>query len=354
MEFNMRVSLMVIAAIPLLLIVILAVFFILAPQNTSVNETGFGTEVIAQNLEVPWALAFLPDDRMIFTERGGKVNILEGQNVKNVGTINVTQNTESGLLGIAVDPHFNENHYIYLYYTKGNYNRISRFILTDTLANETVLVDNIPAASIHNGGRLKFGPDGKLYATTGEAGNTALAQDLNSLGGKILRFNTDGSIPSDNPFGTYVYSYGHRDPQGIAWGPTGIMYASEHGASSNDELNIIIKGGNYGWPLYQGNNTASGYIKPLRGYTEFTLAPSGIAFYQKAVWIAGLRGTQLRKVTLSDDGNLVMGEKAFFRELGRIRDVVEYKGYLYISTSNRDGRGIPQTGDDKILKIKIS
>ena len=348
----MRKSIIFIIAVLLILIAILAVF-ILSPQK-SVNETGYGAETIAQDLEVPWALAFLPDDRLIFTERGGKVSILEGKDVKVVGNINVTQNGESGLMGIAVDPNFNENQYIYLYYTNGNYNRISRFSLGETLSNETVLVNNIPAASIHNGGRLKFGPDGKLYATTGETGNKALAQNLNSLGGKILRLNPDGSIPSDNPFGTYVYSYGHRDPQGITWGPTGIMYASEHGESANDELNIITKGGNYGWPLYQGNDTASGYIKPLRGYTEFTLAPSGIAFYQNAVWIAGLRGTQLRKVTLTDEGNSVMGEKAFFRQLGRIRDVVEYKGYLYISTSNRDGRGIPQNGDDKILKIKIS
>ena len=343
---------MVIAA-AIILIAILAVGLLFTSQK-SVNETSYGTQIIAENLEVPWALAFLPDDRLIFTERGGKVSILQGQNVKAVGTINVTQNGESGLLGIAVDPKFNENHYIYLYYTKGNYNRISRFILGDNLTNEKVLVNNIPAAARHNGGRLKFGPDGKLYATTGEAGNTALAQDLNSMGGKILRLNVNGSIPSDNPYGTYVYSYGHRDPQGIAWGPTGIMYASEHGDRANDELNIIKKGGNYGWPLYQGNNTATGYKKPLRTYTEFTLAPSGIAFYQNAVWMAGLRGNQLRRVTLTNEDNTVMGEKAFFTELGRIRDVVEYKGYLYICTSNRDGRGIPQKSDDKILKIKIS
>jgi aldose sugar dehydrogenase len=349
-----RISVLFIAAIPLVLIIIIAFFFLLSPQSTSTNETGFGTEVIAQNLEVPWAIAFLPDDRLIFTERGGNVNIIDGGNIKNVGKINVTANGESGLMGIAVDPDFNQNHYIYLYYTSGNNNCISRFVLNETLGNETILVGNIPAASTHNGGRLKFGPDGKLYATTGDAGNSSRAQDLNSLGGKILRLNPDGSVPSDNPFGSYVYSYGHRDPQGITWGPTGIMYSSEHGESANDELNIIVKGGNYGWPMYQGNDTANGYIKPIRGYTEFTLAPSGIAFYQGAVWISGLRGSQLRKVTLSDDGTSVMGEKAFFRQLGRIREVVEHNGYIYISTSNRDGRGIPQNGDDKILKIKIS
>lgn len=348
----MRRSFLVIAVIPLILIAIFAVVMLFTPEK-SVNETGYASETIAQNLEVPWALAFLPDDRLIFTERGGTVSILEGSNVKSVGKINVTQNSESGLLGVAVDPDYNQNHYIYLYYTKGNKNFISRFTLDGTLKKETVLLDNIPAASIHNGGRLKFGPDGMLYATTGDAGDKALAQDLNLLGGKILRLDANGSIPVDNPFGNYVYSYGHRDPQGIAWGPNGIMYSSDHGDEANDELNIIKKGGNYGWPVYEGNNTATGYIKPLRAYTEFTLAPSGITYYQNAVWMAGLRGTQLRRLTLSGDGNSVMGEKGFFTELGRIRDVVEYKGYLYICTSNRDGRGTPLDGDDKILKIKI-
>lgn len=348
----MRVSLWVILSIPLILALILGIFMLMAPQTG--NETGFGSEALAKNLEVPWAMAFLPDDRMIFTERGGRVNILDGKDVINIADINVTQNSESGLLGIAVDPQFNQNHYIYLYYTQGNYNKISRFILGNKLTNETVLVDKIPGGPIHNGGRLKFGPDGKLYATTGDAGDSNIAQDLNSLGGKILRLNPDGSAPSDNPFNSYVYSYGHRDPQGITWSPNGTMYETDHGQTANDEINLIIKSGNYGWPIYQGNDTAPGFIKPLRGYTEFTLAPSGMAFHQNALFVAGLRGTQLRRVTLSTDGTAVMGESAFFRELGRIRDVVEYKGNLYICTSNRDGRGIPQIGDDKILKVKIS
>lgn len=350
---KMQRKLLVITVVLLILLVGLSII-LLAVFESDLTDSNSSLEVIAQNLEVPWALAFLPDNRLIFTQRSGNVSILENHSVNVVRNINVTQNSESGLMGIAVDPQFNENHYIYLYYTHDDYNRISRFLLDDNLTNETVLLDNIPAAAIHNGGRLKFGPDGKLYATTGDAGNTDLAQDLNSLGGKILRLNPDGSIPTDNPFGSYLYSYGHRDPQGIAWGPTGIMYASEHGDEANDELNIIKKGGNYGWPLYQGNNTATGYIKPIRAYTEFTLAPSGIAFYQNTVWMAGLRGTQLRKVTLNDEGNSVMGEKALFTEFGRIRDVVEHNGFLYISTSNRDGRGTPQNGDDKILKIKIS
>ena len=343
---------MAIVAIPIILLVILAVFILFVPQN--INETGYSSEILAQNLEVPWALDFLPDDRIIFTERGGKVSILEGKNVLTVGNLNVTQNSESGLLGIAVDPNFTQNNYIYIYYTFGNYNRISRFKLVENqISNETVLLDNIPASSIHNGGRLKFGPDGKLYATTGEAGNSQLAQDLGSLGGKILRLNSDGSIPEDNPFGSYVYSYGHRDPQGITWSKNGTMYESEHGQTRNDEINIITKGGNYGWPTYEGNETSQGYIKPMRAYTELTLAPSGIAYYQSTLYVAGLRGTQLRKLTLSNDGGSIMGEKATFTQLGRIREVVEHNGYLYITTSNRDGRGIPKGDDDKIIRIKM-
>ncbi|EKQ55854.1 MAG: glucose/sorbosone dehydrogenase [Methanobacterium sp. Maddingley MBC34] len=348
----MRMKLLAIAVIPLILLVIVVAFILFVPQ--SINETGYSSEILAQNLEVPWALDFLPDDRMIFTERGGNVNILEGKNVLAVGHVNVTQNSESGLLGIAVDPNFIQNNYIYIYYTFGNYNRISRFKLVgEQISNETVLLDNIPASSIHNGGRLKFGPDGKLYATTGEAGNSQLAPDLGSLGGKILRINVDGSIPEDNPFGSYIYSYGHRDPQGITWSKNGTMYESEHGQTRNDEVNIIIKGGNYGWPTYEGNETSQGYIKPLRAYTELTLAPSGIAYYQGALYVAGLRGTQLRKITLSNDGESIMGEKATFTQLGRIREVVEHNGYLYITTSNRDGRGVPQSGDDKIIRIKM-
>jgi len=341
-----------IMGILLVLIVILLVLVLILPKPES--ELGNNTEILAENLEVPWALAFLPDDRLIFTERGGKVSILNGKNVSLVGNINVTQNGESGLLGIAVDPQFNQNHYIYLYYTRGNYNRISRFILRDKLSGEKVLLDKIPGGSIHNGGRLKFGPDGKLYATTGESGIPNLAQDINSLGGKILRINPDGSVPIDNPFGNYVYAYGNRDPQGITWSPKGTMYESEHGPTRNDEINIIQKGNNYGWPIYQGNNSASGFAKPLIVYTEFTLAPSGITYYQNNLFVAGLRGSQLRKITLSADGKRVIAETALYTDLGRIRDAVEYKGYIFICTSNRDGRGIPQIGDDKIIRIKIS
>jgi glucose/arabinose dehydrogenase len=330
---------------------LISLFLEPTPPNTPKGET----TTLAQNLEVPWAMDFLPNGTMIFTERVGRVNLLEDNgSVTKVADINVSQVTESGLLGLAVDPNFTQNRYIYLYYTHdGGVNRISRFVLDGSLTNETILLDNIPGGPIHNGGRLKFGPDGKLYATTGEGGNANLAQDTNSTGGKILRLNPDGTVPSDNPYGNYVYSYGNRDPQGLAWNPNGILYESEHGASMNDEINIIIKGGNYGWPIVQGNENQSGYISPLRVYTDFTLAPSGIAFYQDKLYVTGLRGSQLRVLNLSNDGKTITGEEIFINDIGRIRDVVEHNGFLYISTSNRDGRGIPLSGDDRIIRIKL-
>lgn len=344
-------NLLIVMVILLFLLVLMGVYLILPGQ---VQNTSNQAELMADNLEVPWAMAFLPDGRMIFTERPGRVKILDGNQTRVVANLIVTANQESGLMGIAVDPNFNQNKYIYLYYTKGSFNRVSRFVLNDQLSNETVILDNIPSSPIHNGGRLKFGPDGKLYLTTGDAGNSNSAQDLNSLGGKILRLNPDGSTPSDNPFGNLVYSYGHRDPQGLSWSPDGTLYESEHGATKNDEVNIIIRGGNYGWPLYQGNDTANGFIKPVRAYTEFTLAPSGLAYYQGSLYLAGLRGNQLRQLKLSADGGSVAGEEALFQDLGRVRDVVEYNDYLYISTSNRDGRGIPKSGDDRIIRVKVS
>lgn len=326
--------------------------WIIQPPSTQLQGE---TQVLAENLNTPWAIDFLPNGTMIFTERVGRLNLLENGTVKTVANINVSQVSESGLLGVAVDPDFEQNRYIYLYYTHGaGVNRISRFVFNENLSNEQVLLDNIPGSSIHNGGRLKFGPDGKLYATTGDAGNSNLAQDVNSTGGKILRLNRDGTVPIDNPFGNYVYSYGSRNPQGIAWNPdNGILYASEHGANRNDEINIITKGGNYGWPLLEGDKNASGYISPIRVYTDFTLAPCGIAFYQNQLLVAGLRGNQLRILRLSDDGKTITDERVHFTDIGRIRDVVEYHGYLYISTSNRDGRGVPQKGDDKIIRFKI-
>lgn len=348
MEMKTKSIIIIVFAI----LILISGLFLILPKP--VNQQGYETEILAENLDTPWAIDFLPDGKMIFTERGGRVSILENGMPKVVGNIDVVEIGESGLLGIAVDPEFNTNKFIYLHNTGQNRNMVSRFILNERLENETILIDNIPGAQIHNGGRIKFGPDGKLYVTTGDANNRVLAQDTNSLAGKILRLNKDGSVPEDNPFGNYVYSYGLRNPQGITWNPlTNEMYSSDHGATKNDEINIILKGGNYGWPIYEGNESAPGYIKPLIVYTDFTLAPSGIAYYNGALYVACLRGLQLRKISLSADGKSVTAEEALFTDLGRIREVVVHEGYLYISTSNRDGRGIPQAGDDKIIRIKI-
>lgn len=336
----------------ILVIIILAVLIIVIPKP--VPQTGFQSNILAENLKVPWAMDFLPNNTMIFTQRGGDVSLLDNNGVKSIGHINVTANGESGLLGVAVDPQFYQNKYIYLYYTSNAGNRVSRFVLDGKLENETILIDNIPSASIHNGGRIKFGPDGKLYITTGDATNRTAAQDINFLSGKVLRTNKDGSVPADNPFKNYVYTYGNRDPQGLAWGPTGILYESEHGEIQNDEINILVPGGNYGWPIYQGNDNVQGYQSPFVVYTNFTLAPLGMAFYNNKLYIAGLRGSQVRQINLAENGTSITGQQAILTQLGRIRDVVAHDGYIYICTSNTDGRGIPEVGDDKIIRIKVN
>ncbi|MAG78622.1 quinoprotein glucose dehydrogenase, partial [archaeon] len=226
----------------------------------------------------------------------------------------------------------------------------SRYILENQrLVNETILLDDIPSARFHDGGRIKFGPDGKLYITTGDATDLSSAQNLNSLAGKILRMNKDGSIPKDNPFQNYVYSYGHRNPQGLAWDNNQQLFSSEHGPTRNDEFNKIVMGKNYGWP--QQCDQTGNFINPVRCFTEFTLAPGSLAFHKGDFFVTGLRGKQLRKLRL--DLNKVQNEQVVLSDLGRIREVVSHKGDLYVGTSNRDGRGLPKVQDDKIIKLQI-
>lgn len=343
----MKEKIIIAAIVSFVLIVILFIYTLPKPNEEEVFEV----EVLVENLDTPWAIDFLPDDKMVFTERYGKISILDGSKLKVVGNIEVSEISESGLLGIAIDPEFVGNRFVYIYYTHEKGNRVSRFVLNERLENEFILLDDIPSARFHDGGRIKFGPDGKLYVTTGDATNPSSAQDVNSLAGKILRMNKDGTVPEDNPFGNYVYSYGHRNPQGIAW-HSGMLYASEHGPVRNDELNIIMKGGNYGWP-YECDKISEEYINPIRCYFDFTLAPAGIAFHNNDLYIAALRGTQLRRIVFAEDGKTILREEELFSDLGRIREVVEHKGYLYISTSNKDGRGIPKINDDKIIRVKI-
>jgi glucose/arabinose dehydrogenase len=315
---------------------------------------------VAKKLEIPWALDFLPDGGIIFTERPGRVRLIdprEGLLPEPLLTIaEVAHRGEGGLLGIAVHPDFGENPFIYVYYTyqqDGSLaNRVVRFRKQDNkLLEEKIIIDNIPGAYLHNGGRIKFGPDGRLYITTGDALNPDLAQDKNSLAGKILRLNDDGTIPEDNPFpDSPVYSVGHRNPQGLTWDEQGRLWATEHGARATDEINLIEPGKNYGWPVIRGEETAAGLESPVIQSGEETWAPSGAAFFQGSLFFAGLRGQSLYQLRIED--RAVTLRRHLTETFGRLRDVsAGPDGFLYLLTSNRDGRGAPIAEDDRIIKI---
>ena len=338
------------------------------PQHIS----GYKIETVAENLTIPWSIDWTPDGTALFTERNGNLRaIQDGELIeKPLLTLGVGSG-EGGLLGIAVDPNFEQNNYIYLYYTYTEFtttlNKIVRYQVNDVVTEDKVLIDGIPGASYHDGGRIQFGPDGKLYITTGEAGNPELSQDLNSLGGKILRINSDGTIPDDNPWkDSPIYTIGHRNPQGIDWDESGNLVATEHGPSgergrAHDEINLIIPGANYGWPDVIGDETADGLQNPILHTGDDTWAPSGAEFYNGdkipqwsgKYFVATLRGGHLHMIDFDLENNKVIShEKLFQDEFGRLRDVqTGPDGYLYILTSNQDGRGTPSSNDDRILRI---
>lgn len=317
---------------------------------------------VASKLKTPWDIAFLPDGDMLVTERSGTV-----KRIGSAGTYpveGVTETSEGGLLGIALHPDFSNNTHVYLYSTYQEngtlLNRVERYTYNaNSLVFNKLIIGGIPGASNHDGGALAFGPDGKLYIGTGDAGNESSAQETSALSGKILRLNDDGSVPADNPFGNAVYSYGHRNPQGIAWDDEGRMWAVEHGpsgsASGRDELNRIDKGGNYGWPVITGDETRENMHPPVaQSGDNDTWAPSGLAFADGALYFAGLRGQTLYQATINDEGSAVSLTRHFAGEYGRLRAVQAHQQYLYISTSNTDGRGSPRTDDDKIIRITTS
>lgn len=316
--------------------------------------------IIAENLDTPWGIASLPDRSMLVTERPGRVRLVNSDGQLEPEPIitldNVREAGEGGLLGITLHPDFSENNYVYLYYTYSNngnntLNRVSRLKYENKkLQNEQVIVDNIPGASNHNGGRIKFGPDNFLYITTGDAENPSQAQDINSLAGKILRVTDEGRPVQGNPFNNLVYSYGHRNPQGLAWDSSGQLWATEHGPSRLDEINKIEAGKNFGWPVIQGGEKREGMVSPSLNSGSATWAPAGAAFLNSSLFFGGLRGQTLYEAVFQE--NQIELREHFQGKFGRIRDIVlGPDSMIYITTSNKDGRGNPQERDDKIIKV---
>ncbi|MDO8486943.1 MAG: PQQ-dependent sugar dehydrogenase [Candidatus Curtissbacteria bacterium] len=330
-------------------------------QITSLQGQAVSAErrigVLAKNLQVPWAIAFLPSGDLVFTQRGGEIKLIaKGTSaVTSVVTIDeVKQYGEGGLLGIAVSPKFSANNYIFVYYTYSSNgddtkNRVVRYKFAGgKLSDRMVIVDAIPGAVFHNGGRIKFGPDGYLYITAGDSLNPSLAQDTNSLAGKILRIDESGKAAFGNPFGNRVYSYGHRNPQGLAWDSRGRLWETEHGNTATDEVNLIEPGKNYGWPDVRGDEKRNGMILPVVQSGVTTWAPSGAAIFDGNLFFAGLKGQGLFKISIDSP---TLSQKVV-SDLGRVREVViGPDNLLYIATNNTDGRGNPGADDDKIIVL---
>lgn len=325
-------------------------------DNQERKETK-GIETVAQGLDTPWSIARL-DDVFYLSERPGKIIKIDG-NKKTEQQVDldkeVSTAAEAGLLGFVLAPDFKDSKEAYAYYTyedNGQFNRIVKLKLeNDTWKEDEVLIDKIPSGQYHHGGRLKIGPDDKLYATTGDASDEQNAQDKDTLGGKTLRINLDGSKPKDNPISnSYVYSYGHRNPQGIVWTPDGQMYASEHGNQANDEINEINEGQNYGWPVIEGNEENDNMETPIfTSGSDDTWAPSGIAFKDGIIYSAALRGEGIMKFDVEKDEM-----KKVETKYGRIRDVYIVNDDLYFVSNNTDGRGNPSQNDDKMYKVSLS
>ncbi len=322
------------------------------------------SDVIVDGLNNPWEIVFGPNDDIYFTERDGRIwKMSESGVAKVIQTFPKSGSVEGGTLGLALHPNFEENNKIYVYQTNLELefyqNKVFSFeVNDDTLSNKQLILDGIPGAPWHDGGRIKFGPDQKLYISTGDAINPDWSQDLSSLAGKILRINSDGTIPDDNPFDSSpVFSYGHRNPQGLAWSTDGLFLSSEHGPSGelgygHDEINLILKGKNYGWPNIVGDSSEDSFVNPIIHSGESTWAPSGMVFFDSEkisdftgkFLVGTLRGEHLMVMDIANDGSLISLEKMFDGEFGRIRTAqMSPDGNLYLLTANGN--------DDKIIRI---
>ncbi len=342
------------------------------------DKPKFRGEVIADHLDTPWELTFAPDGRLFFTQRPGSIGVVENGNMKIWLALDsvVEEVGESGLFGITLHPQFNQNGYVYFGYTyaesKSPLKLVNKIVRYKEDANkkpvfDRVLLDQIDGNYLHNVGAFEFGPDGKLFITVGEIFNPTLAQDLSSLNGKILRMNDDGTVPSDNPIpGSYVYSLGHRNPQGLAFHPDSKeLWSTEHGPSEEqgccrDEINLIKPLNNYGWPIITGSQTQSGLVAPVYHSGDTTTwAPTGGVFVTQGEWkgsllFTGLRGQALYRAVFdpTDNSKIQIVERYLYTKFGRLRNVVEGPdGKIYFAISNQDGRGDPSSADDQIVAM---
>ena len=349
------------------------------PPESPPNVSDFVTQTVASGFDTIWSMVWAPDGAIWITERPGTISRVDPSSgtITRVGQIAVSEIGEGGLMGMALHPDFPTQPWVYVSHTFSAAgavrNRLIRMRYNGTtLGTPETLLDNIPGSSIHNGSRLVIGPDRLLYITTGDASAAESAQNRTLLSGKILRLTLEGAPAPGNPFGTAVYSFGHRNPQGLVFSPSGALYEAEHGPNDNDEVNRLQVAGNYGWPDVRGMCDgdagsaeipfcqANSVIEPLRTWTP-TIAPSGLAYYDAtripgwrgSLLLTTLKGAALHRLTLSADGRSVARTETLFAgQFGRLRDVlVAPDGAVYIATSNRDGRGSPQADDDRIIRI---
>lgn len=368
---------------PIFLCIFLSCAPVGMPENqiveTASGDAKFRVETFATGLEVPWAFAWLPSGDMLVTERPGRVRIIEKGKLRAepVFTVpDVEPSGESGLMDITLHPDFTKTNFVYLGYAynkDGKRVKVMRYKYSGgNFTEPKVIIEDLPSAANHAGMRCRFGPDKKLYVTTGDATDWDLAQDNMSLAGKTLRLNDDGTVPRDNPFvgrqgyRAEIFSTGHRNAQGLAWQPSsGLMFQTEHGPSSfegkgsgGDEVNIVERGLNYGWPEIHHTEKREGMVSPLLEYSP-ACAPASAAFYNGSIFPAFkgnfffgcLRGARIIRVRL-DSRKVVTQENLLDGTFGRIREIAEGPdGYIYFSTSNRDGRGSPAKEDDRIMRI---
>ena len=333
------------------------------PEPIVQNVSTESVEIVATHFEKPWAIAFA-DDRIFVSEKSGKVRVITESGVLDspLITLHTPEIFGGGLLGITTHPNFSDNHFLYAYYTYEEneklWNKIIKITEEDSKAIQVItILDKIPGSAFSNGGVIKFGPDGKLYVGTGSVSDSSNeSQNLDSLTGKILRLNDDGTIPSDNPFSeSFVFSYGHRNPTGFAWNEQGKMYAAESGPTKNDEINLIKSGQNYGWPEVQCHSDNDSFENPVECFDP-GLEPGGMIFYSgdkldigSTMILASQKATNLFKVEINDDG---VNLDRILSGVGRIRDVAQGPdGYVYILTTNTDGKAFPAPDDDKLLRI---